>query len=108
MDFLICVFTLLLAIMIIAIIAACIEYKKLSSFIMKVLILLFIMTALAFSEDPPITDEPVCEQHPILFPTVMPKASENLASEISDFSRFLSDGYWPTNLSQNISRNLTG
>jgi hypothetical protein len=70
--------------------------------------------ALAGADQPDIgplsgTDENGLEWHqaPGLLPVTI--ASELPATiEQSDYLRFLSDAWWPTNLSRTITRNLTG
>jgi len=99
MDILIFIFTFLIVCLLLAVAYAYFEYKKLTAFILKVIILTTVLCAHVNAEDPP-ECAAACQQ-PMVFPNQLPQASHSVSHMISDafglsdHGLFLSDDYWP-------------
>jgi hypothetical protein len=82
--------------------------KKL--FGLKFLMVVLCAVSVCSAQGPPPIEDPNCEQHPVVFgldkaPEIIDDLGEWIACQ-RGYAKFLSD-WWPTNLSQNISRNMT-
>jgi hypothetical protein len=107
MDLIIIILCCMLAALIIAVVFAHIDYKKIKSAILKVLIVFFIIVSIAGSEGPQ-AENMSCEQHPAVFGMDrMPQAVQTAERWGDWIAAFMENGSWPVLLGNNSSQQMT-